>query len=234
MGLLATLAKDHHLIAFDVRGHGKSGHPHDRKAYGKQLGQDIVRLLEHLKISRAHIVGFSMGGNIVATLLTTNPQHFITATLVGASGRRDWSPQRERDAEAAAVELEHGVPYRSLLLSTWPSDQPPPSDEAIREFSRRKTMQNDPLAHAAMQRARRDEVVTDAALAAVQVPTLAVVGTADSNITGVKSLKAAWPALQVVVVDGATHWGDRGVLTRPEFINALRQFMAAHPGTASK
>ena len=30
-----------------------------------------------------------------------------------------------------------------------------------------------------------------------------------------------------VTVDGATHWGDRGILTRPEFVAALRQFIAA-------
>ena len=71
-------------------------------------------------------------------------------------------------------------------------------------------------------------------MAAVQVPALAIVGTADPAVAGVKTLKAAWPALQVVTVEGATHWGDRGILTRPEFAASLRQFIAAHRGSVTE
>lgn len=60
-GVFTDLSKDHRVIAIDCRGHGKSGKPADPKAYGPEMGQDIVRLLDHLKISRAHVVGFSMG-----------------------------------------------------------------------------------------------------------------------------------------------------------------------------
>jgi pimeloyl-ACP methyl ester carboxylesterase len=232
-GVLPNLAKDHRVIALDLRGHGKSDKPHDPKAYA-ELGLDVVRLLDHLHIVRAHIVGYSLGGIITAKLLTTNPDRFITATLVAASARRTWTAKDERDAEATAVDLEGGVPYRSLILVTAPTDQPPPTEEAIRESSQRLVEKNDPLAHAALTRARREQVVTDSQMAAVQVPALAIVGTADPAVAGVKMLKAAWPALQVVTVEGATHWGDRGVLIRPEFAASLRQFIAAHRGVSPK
>jgi hypothetical protein len=39
-------------------------------------------------------------------------------------------------------------------------------------------------------------------------------------------------ALQVVTVEGATHWGGLGVLIRPEFAASLRQFIAAHRGVS--
>ena len=230
-GVLPNLVKDHRVIAFDLRGHGKSDKPHDPKAYA-ELGQDVVRLLDHLNIVRAHIVGYSLGGIITAKLLTTNPDRFITATLIAAAGRRSWTAKDERDAEATAADLEGGVPYRSLILVTAPTDQPPPTEEAIRESSQRLVGKNDPLAHAALTRARREQVVTDSQMAAVQVPSLAIVGTADPALAGIKGLKAAWPALQVVTVEGATHWGDRGILTRPEFGASLRQFIAAHRDTA--
>ena len=124
-GVLPNLAKDHRVIALDLRGHGKSDKPHDPKAYA-ELGQDVVRLLDHLNIARAHIVGYSLGGAITAKLLTTNPDRFITSTIGGSSGRRSWTDKDERDAETAAAELEGGVPYRSLILATAPTDQPPP------------------------------------------------------------------------------------------------------------
>jgi len=230
-GVLSNLVKDHRVIALDLRGHGKSDKPHDTRAYA-ELGQDVVRLLDHLNIARAHIVGYSLGGIITAKLLTTNPDRFITVTLVAASGRRSWTPQDERSAEATAADLESGVPYRSLILVTAPTDRPPPTEEAIRESSQRIVGKNDPLAHAALTRARRDLVVTDSQMAAVRVPALAIVGTADPAAEGVKTLKAVWPTLQVVTVDGATHWGDRGILTRPEFLASLRQFIAAHRGAS--
>ena len=44
----------------DLRAHGLSGKPHDPKAYGRQQALDVPRLLDHLKLQRAHIVGFSL------------------------------------------------------------------------------------------------------------------------------------------------------------------------------
>ncbi len=233
-GVFANLAKDHRAIAVDVRGHGKSGKPHDPKAYGAELAQDVVRLLDHLKIGKAHIVSYSMGGNITAQLLTTNPDRFLTATIGGIAGRQgtgpegSWSAQDEKAAQAEAEELEHGMPFRSLALRIAPTDQPKPGEEDIRKFSQERAAINDVAALAALVRSRRNTLATRAQLATVQIPTQAVVGSADPNLAGVKALKAVWPALKVVVLDGATHGGERGAAARPEFVNAIRDFIAAH------
>ena len=48
------------VIAFDVRGHGESDKPHDPADYGDAMSEDTVRLLNHLGIERAHIVGYSV------------------------------------------------------------------------------------------------------------------------------------------------------------------------------
>ena len=53
--------KGYRVLAVDFRGHGKSDKPHDPKMYGKELAEDVVRLLDHLKIKKAHVVGYSMG-----------------------------------------------------------------------------------------------------------------------------------------------------------------------------
>src|SRR5205085_10465600 len=42
------LSERYKLIGFDVRGHGKSGKPHDPADYGPELVDDVVRLLNHL------------------------------------------------------------------------------------------------------------------------------------------------------------------------------------------
>lgn len=232
-GVMDNLAKHYRVIALDLRAHGKSGKPHDPAQYGAQVSQDIVRLLDYLRIPRAHIIGYSYGGATTAKLLTTNPERFLTAILGGSSGRRNWTAENARNADAEASELEHGLPYRSLILRTWPTDEPAPSQEVLRERSRENVARNDPLAHAAMLRARAGEAVTDAQLASVRVPTLAIVGSADGALVGVKALKAAWSALNVVVIEGASHSGERGAPRRPEFVQAIRAFLAAHRMSAT-
>src|SRR5688572_2364514 len=56
-GVLPALARMHRVIAFDARGHGRSGKPHAPAAYGPEMALDVVRLLDHLGIARAHVVG---------------------------------------------------------------------------------------------------------------------------------------------------------------------------------
>ena len=54
-GVFGNLAKHYHVIALDNRGHGASGKPHEIEKYGPEMVEDAVRLLDHLKIEKAHI-----------------------------------------------------------------------------------------------------------------------------------------------------------------------------------
>ena len=223
-GVFADLAKDHRAIAMDCRGHGKSGKPHDRAAYGAAMSQDIVRLLDHLKIERAHIVGFSMGAIITAHLLTTQPERFITATLVAHHPVHRWTPADTAQAEAGAKELEGDTPFKSLVVGLTPPGKPLPTDEEIRKAMQPLIVANDLKALAAYNRGRQGLVVSGKALADVRVPTLAIIGSADPSVAQVRELATIMPAAQVVVIDGAEHGGERGILRRPEFLRAVRDF----------
>jgi pimeloyl-ACP methyl ester carboxylesterase len=230
-GVLSNLARDHRVLALDLRGHGKSGKPRDPSVYGEEMGQDVVRLLDHLNISRAHIVGYSLGAHITAKLVTTNPERFLTATLGGGAGWRTWTPQRERAAEAAATELEGPIPFRSRVLARVPLDQPPPGDEALRTLSEAEVRRtsSDPMALAAFQRSSRALVSTAAAMAAVRVPVLGVVGSRDPALAAMQELKVILPALTLVVIDGAVHSdGVHGANKRPEFVRAIRELIVTH------
>jgi pimeloyl-ACP methyl ester carboxylesterase len=57
-GVFQNLAADFRVIALDARGHGKSGKPRDPKQYGPEMAKDVVRLLDHLGIPKAHIIGY--------------------------------------------------------------------------------------------------------------------------------------------------------------------------------
>jgi pimeloyl-ACP methyl ester carboxylesterase len=77
------LAKHYQVIALDVRGHGLSDKPMKEDAYGPELVEDVARLLDHLKIKKAHIVGYSMGGIIAANFIARHPDRVLTGTLGG-------------------------------------------------------------------------------------------------------------------------------------------------------
>jgi len=225
-GVLPDLARDHRVLALDLRGHGHSDKPHAPHAYD-EIALDVIRLLDHLQIEKAHVVGYSLGGIIVAKLLTTRPERFLSAVLGGAAYRRARGESADDATEAAAREIERGL-YRALIVSTAPTDEPPPSAEAIRARSREIAASADVLAHAALMRARRALLVSDAEIAVVRVPTLAVVGGADPTLPRVQAMGRRWPGLEIEVVPGATHptVHERGLPRRPEFARAIRRWIA--------
>lgn len=94
-GTVRLLAKDFQVIAIDVRGHGQSDKPEKEEAYGPELVEDIVRLLDHLKIKKAHIVGYSMGGFITAKFLAAHPDRALSGTLAGSGWLREGSVEQK-------------------------------------------------------------------------------------------------------------------------------------------
>lgn len=67
-GITALLSKDFQVISLDMRGHGASDKPTGADDYGVEMVEDVVRLMDHLKIKKAHIVGYSMGGIVAVKL----------------------------------------------------------------------------------------------------------------------------------------------------------------------
>lgn len=225
-GILPALAREYRAIALDLRGHGKSDKPHEPAAYD-HLASDVIALLDHLGIEQAHLIGYSLGGIIAVKLLTTHPQRFRSAVLGAAAYRRSRSERSDHDADAAAREIEAGL-YRALVASTAPTDEPPPTDQTVRNRSDAILAFNDRFAHAALMRSRRALLVSDDEASKITVPTLAVVGAADPALPRIKAMQAVWPSLELEVVPGAAHptMHPRGLPRRPEFLAAIRRHIA--------
>ena len=67
-----TLAKNRQLIAVELQGHGHTADI-DRPLTYEQLADDVAALLKHLKIERADIFGYSMGGNVALAVAIRHP-----------------------------------------------------------------------------------------------------------------------------------------------------------------
>jgi pimeloyl-ACP methyl ester carboxylesterase len=110
-GTIKLLAERYQVIALDVRGHGRSDKPKQDDAYGVEMVDDVIRLMDHLEIEKAHIVGYSMGGMIAMKLITEHPDRVLSGTLGGMGWFREGSglqriweniPARERGSVPSA------------------------------------------------------------------------------------------------------------------------------------
>jgi len=111
-GTSALLAKNFNVIEYDVRGHGMSDKPAKEEAYGPELVEDVARLLDHLKIKKAHIVGYSMGGIIAGNFIAKHPDRVLSGMLggmgwlkTGGIGQWGFAQVGKNDPNAKAVAL---------------------------------------------------------------------------------------------------------------------------------
>lgn len=220
--LASSLAKNHFVISLDCRGHGKSGKPHDAKAYGDEMAEDIIRLMDHLRVVKAHVMGYSMGAMITAKLVATHPGRLLSATMGGAAGLR-MTDEPIKLSTATAESLEKGEGIKPIILYLTPAGQPPPSDAVLKQINQFLLANNDPLALAAAMRGFSGLAVTEDQMTRNRVPTLAIVGTADPLMKLVDSWVGKMGGLKPEVkIEGADHGSAAG---RPEFAAAFTKWL---------
>ncbi|MDQ6919659.1 MAG: alpha/beta hydrolase [Candidatus Dormibacteraeota bacterium] len=99
------------VIGMDNRGHGRSDKPHDPDAYGPKMVEDVVNLLDHLKLKQVDYVGYSMGSQIGLRLLVAHPER-IRRAVAGGIGINVTSRWRASEAVARRLrgdETEEGA-----------------------------------------------------------------------------------------------------------------------------
>ena len=225
-GVFQKLATRYRVFALDGRGHGLSGKPHDAAQYGPQAAQDAIRLLDHLGQAQGHIVGYSLGAILSGYQVTQSPERFKTCVLAGATPRFRWTAEDQRKLDIEAAEMEQGS-KRSQILRLWPKDKPQPTDAVIREMSAKDLAGQDYRALAASRRGGARALITPAQIAAIRVPTLGVVGTADPYLAEFRAMQALNPAIELVTIEGASHSIAPG---RPELAAAVLGFLDRHRG----
>ena len=119
------------------------------------------------------------------------------------------------------------MPFRSLAVVLQPPGSKPLTDDEIRKMVAPLAAANDLKALAALWRGFRTMQAPDTALAAVRVPMIVIIGGEDGNVSNVPALAKAHPQIRTVIVQGAQHGGEQGVMRRPEFMTTLREFLAA-------
>ena len=239
VGVVPFLSRSYRTIVFDCRGTGYSSKP-DHGYSVEQFAQDCVELLQYLKISRAHSVGFALGGQIVQAIAIARPELVGTLTIAaaGAGVKTTSGVQRETrnsdDDEIAAHGFERFI--RGHLENSHMAferkfyEQHPEVVQALSDALWKR--QTSPEQHRHHYEARRTwDTLGNAPR--VTVPTLILSGASDdinragsTPVETARRLAELIPNSELALVPNVKHmifWDGEGAL------HALENFLQRHP-----
>ncbi|AZO76788.1 MULTISPECIES: alpha/beta hydrolase [unclassified Bosea (in: a-proteobacteria)] len=199
------------VVLYDNRGHGRSQKLYDPEAYHSNImAEDARRLMDHLSIERADIMGYSMGARISSHLTLAHPER-VRSLLLGGLG----------------IHLVEGVglPLGIADAMEAPSlaDLTDPMQRMFRAFA--ENTGSDLRALAACIRGTR-QTLSKAEVGRIAVPTLVSVGTKDDVSGSGPELAALIPGAQSFAIEGRDHNLAVGDRTHKQ---AVVEFLARRP-----
>lgn len=106
---MRCLARYFRCIAYNARGFPPSDVPEDGARYSQaQARDDVIAVLDHLRIERAHVVGLSMGGFAALHVGIAHPQRARSLVVAGCGygAEPDKKEKFRAECEAAAASFE--------------------------------------------------------------------------------------------------------------------------------
>lgn len=211
-------------VVFDARGHGRSGKPTDAEAYGSDMVDDIVALMDARGIGKAHLVGYSMGAETALRFAIDHPGRVLSLVVAGSG----WSG----DQEAEVYGMVAGALGASATFADFMSAMAPPDAEMTEEEQMAGFMlmqahgispDQDAAPLAAISEAMPELIGLSADdLGAISVPVLGIAGELDTERASVERLAEAVPDFELVVISGADHLAAP---VDPAFAAAVTEFL---------
>jgi pimeloyl-ACP methyl ester carboxylesterase len=123
---IGALAKGHKVILVDLQGHGRTADV-DRPMTLEAMSDDIVALLAHLKIPKADVMGYSLGGGVALQTAVRHPEVVRKLVLVSTALRSSaFYPElraQQTQVSGAMAEQMKGTPMYELYMSVAPRKQ---------------------------------------------------------------------------------------------------------------
>lgn len=212
------LFPDYQLILLDARGHGKSGKPHVPSAYRlSERMLDVIAILDHLGLKKAHYMGYSMGGWIGLGLSSAYPERFYSV-LAGGIGPDALSPELSRYWREPMIEaLRDGMEEYCRRVEVV-------ENRTMGKEERALYLDQDHKALIAQLSLEEDPDFRDA-LARSMARTLLFVGELDMHHDSAKELCEGLPQAQFLSIPGRDH----GAAAEPQnfLVAAITDFMEA-------
>ena len=117
-GWIRELSRTRKVIAVEMQGHGRTADI-PRELDSENHADDVAALLKYLKVSRADLIGYSMGGDVAMQVAVRHPDQVRRVVVISSTFRRDGMTQEGLDAMATlTAEAFKGSPleaeYRRL------------------------------------------------------------------------------------------------------------------------
>ncbi len=125
-GWIDELAKTRKVIAVEMQGHGRTADI-ERAISQENLADDVAALLDHLKIKKADLIGYSMGGGVAMQCASRHPGKVRKVVSISARFRSDGAVKEGVDAiSKITAEAFKGSPLEVEYkkLSPTPDDFP--------------------------------------------------------------------------------------------------------------
>ncbi len=245
--ILLTLARDHRVTVYDLRGHGYSSMP-ARGYTSLDMAGDLGMLLDHLEIGKVHLVGHSFGGNVALQYGLRHPERVAGITMADSRVRslqptqrpRDWEgwPEARENLRRIGIEIDPDEKEAGLFLL----EQLARPEWLERREKLKGTQLFVPFCRKgggrrsaerwtrllATTTAREDLVrpagLTPERIATLRMPVLGVYGEKSRVLPTLARLRELLPDFRTVLVPGRGHFFP---LTDPDvFITALCDFLA--------
>jgi pimeloyl-ACP methyl ester carboxylesterase len=178
------------VVALDNRGHGDSGKLYDPAQYSiAAMAGDVLALMDHLKIARADVMGYSLGARMTAWLGRNEPERLRSAILGGIG----------------IAMIEGGGPGENVAVALEAPSLDDVTDLVGRTFRAfADQTRSDRLALAACLRGSRGLMTRDEA-AGIDVPVLIAVGSADEVAGSAAELGHLIPGSEVLDIPNRDH-----------------------------
>lgn len=200
-----------HVVRFDNRDVGLSSD--DPDGYGlTDMAGDVVAVLDHLHIERAHIFGVSLGGMIAQTVAIEHPRR-VASLISVMSTTGDPDVGRPSDA-ARTLLLTPGATERTAAIAAHLAGQrvwgsPGHVDEELQARIAGEAFDRAcrPAGVARQYHAARRDGSRSERLSRLSVPTLVLHGTADTLIdaSGGRRTAEVVPGSRLVLIEGMGH-----------------------------
>jgi pimeloyl-ACP methyl ester carboxylesterase len=181
-------------VALDLRGHGESDKPHDPAAYARgAMAGDILALMDHLGLSRADLMGYSMGAHLALALALGEPGR-VGHLILGGVG--------ERLLKGGPI-TEAGMTMAQALRAPNLSAIVDPTLRGFRQFA--ENQGEDRLALAACSEGTGRPLTADD-LVRITAPTVVIAGSADAIAGDPQPLADAIPGAKWVSLPACDHF----------------------------
>jgi 3-oxoadipate enol-lactonase len=225
--------KNLRIITYDLRGHGQSD-VGDGQYTIELFVDDLIALLDHLKITKTILCGFSMGGYIALRAVERNPDRFNALVLCDTMSAADSNEAKTRRANSIKLVKNQGVgQFVEGFLKVVFAPQTFDSHPDIVNKIRRTILFNSPLGICGALLAMAGRTETTEALSKINIPTLILVGEHDvvTPPGAAKNMHNRIPNSKLHVLDNAAHMSN---LENPKVFNEhLMEFLAEVTASSS-